>query len=367
MRQRGLMAPSRSAAPQRWRQERRALSGDGQVATVDPARPDERHFRAPYAALGARTSLEPYRVSCVMPAYNEREAIGPAVTHLLRAAQRLTSAFEIIVVDDGSTDGTGQILEEMRVENLRVVRLPQNRGYGRALRAGFSAAVHPLVFFTDSDNQFDATELGRLLPLVAEADIVAGYRVGRGDGALRSVFSQTYRALEIGIGDRRDAVRDAGPGCDERDAELARQQRVRGRHVNGRAFVPDIHDRDAIRCEPIEGRTEANPARVPAGRRASLRHSQRQWTPPPGRRSHLVANSLRARLPAAVRGVVWSRMRTSALRISALLLAALLILALLRPLLSSASLAPQQILRVYFEPGAHDDVAVAVDEGILDT
>lgn len=147
----------------------------------------------------AEATSEPCLVSCVMPAYNEREGIRRAVEHVRQAIERLTTGFEIIVVDDGSTDGTGQILEEMADETLRVVRLPENYGYGRALRAGFEAAVHPLVFFTDSDDQFDPLDLERLLPLAADAELVVGYRVGRRDGALRSVLSSGYNRLMRGL------------------------------------------------------------------------------------------------------------------------------------------------------------------------
>jgi glycosyltransferase involved in cell wall biosynthesis len=134
-----------------------------------------------------------------MPAYNECEGIRRAVLHLRQAVERLTTVFEIIVVDDGSTDGTRQILEEMANETVRIVALPGNCGYGRALRAGFESTVYPLVFFTDSDNQFDPQDLEHLLPLIADADIVVGYRVGRRDGAMRSVLSGGYNMLVRGL------------------------------------------------------------------------------------------------------------------------------------------------------------------------
>src|SRR5262249_14565180 len=118
---------------------------------------------------GATVAAGPYVVSCIMPAYNECDGIREAVRRVQRALEELTTGFEIIAVDDGSIDGTGRILDGMVDSTLRVVHLATNRGYGHALRAGFAAALHPLVFFTDSDDQFDPMDLRRLLPLIAEA------------------------------------------------------------------------------------------------------------------------------------------------------------------------------------------------------
>jgi glycosyltransferase involved in cell wall biosynthesis len=149
--------------------------------------------------LPAASTNGAIRVSCVMPAYNEREIIDCAVRRVRESLERLTAEFEIIVVDDGSTDGTGRVLDEMADRRLRVIHFAENTGYGRALRAGFAAAVHPFVFFTDSDDQFDPDDVGRLLPWVGDADLVVGYRCPRGDGALRSLLSGGYNALVRGM------------------------------------------------------------------------------------------------------------------------------------------------------------------------
>lgn len=146
----------------------------------------------PRAALAAAR----FRVSCIMPAFNERDGIRAAVAQMRQAAADLTSDFEIIVVDDGSNDGTDRVLAEIADDDaLRVVTLPTNLGYGRALRVGFAAASHPLIFFMDSDGQFDPLDLRRLLALSEEADMVVGYRVGRCDGRLRSLLSGGYNAM----------------------------------------------------------------------------------------------------------------------------------------------------------------------------
>ncbi len=144
-------------------------------------------------------------VSLVLPALNEGEVIGHVVETARAALERLTDDFEVIIVDDGSSDDTGRVLDGLAGGGIRVIHFPENRGYGHALRAGFAAARHPLVAFIDSDDQFDPLELKRFLSLVDEADLIVGYRVGRRDGGLRAILSRGFNLLVravIGIGVR---------------------------------------------------------------------------------------------------------------------------------------------------------------------
>ncbi len=135
-------------------------------------------------------------VTCVLPALNEVEGIVHAVSEVRAALARFTEDSEIIVVDDGSTDGTGALLDELAAaEQIRVIHSPINRGYGVTLRTGFAAATRPLVFFTDSDRQFDVMDLGALLSAIADADVVIGHRIGRRDGTLRGGLSLGYNAI----------------------------------------------------------------------------------------------------------------------------------------------------------------------------
>jgi glycosyltransferase involved in cell wall biosynthesis len=122
-----------------------------------------------------------------MPAYNEEANIGPQVLDVLAALQPLASDYEVIVVNDGSRDRTGQIVKDLRAQHpqVRLVEHPKNQGYGAALYTGFTNAKKELVFLTDSDRQFDLSDLPRLLPLLANADIVAGYRNPRRDPPMR--------------------------------------------------------------------------------------------------------------------------------------------------------------------------------------
>jgi dolichol-phosphate mannosyltransferase len=145
-------------------------------------------------------------VSLVLPALNEGEVIGHVVEHARAALEQVATDYEIIVVDDGSSDNTGRVLDALAGERIRVIHFPENRGYGLALRAGFAAAVHPLIAFIDSDDQFDPLDLKRFVELADQADLIVGYRVGRRDGGLRAVLSRGYNLLvraAIGV-----AVRD---------------------------------------------------------------------------------------------------------------------------------------------------------------
>lgn len=137
-------------------------------------------------------------LSIVLPAYNEEGNIVRAVRSAAEAAASLVPEFEIVVVEDGSRDRTAALLRDLTADmggRLRVVTHETRRGYGTALRDGFRAARGDLVFYTDSDNQFDLTELKDALPLMKDHDAVLGYRVDRQDPALRKLTSGVFNAL----------------------------------------------------------------------------------------------------------------------------------------------------------------------------
>lgn len=138
-----------------------------------------------------------YNVSCVMPAYNEQDNIEKAVNNAIGALERFASEYEIIVVDDGSTDNTFDILMRLTstIDNLKVIRHGENKGYGAALNTGFRSAGYDLIFYTDSDNQFDMNDISLLLNVCENADIVAGYREKRKDTKSRLLSSKVYNNL----------------------------------------------------------------------------------------------------------------------------------------------------------------------------
>lgn len=136
-----------------------------------------------------------HTLTILFPAYNDAGTIASLVVSARRTARGLTDDYEIVVVDDGSRDGTGAILDELRilVPELRVVRHEENRGYGAALRSGFSAATKEIVFYTDGDAQFDPRELSRLYQALApDVDYVSGYRRRRADPLLRVLVGNPY-------------------------------------------------------------------------------------------------------------------------------------------------------------------------------
>jgi len=137
-------------------------------------------------------------VSFVYPAYNEEENIAEAVRRAREAAELVhLDDFEIIVVDDGSADSTWRVLEALATAEprLRPIRHERNQGYAAALRTGFTSARHPLIFYSDSDNQFDLREIRYLLPLTARHHIVTGFRIYRFDPFSRLVLSWGFNLL----------------------------------------------------------------------------------------------------------------------------------------------------------------------------
>jgi len=132
-----------------------------------------------------------------MPAYNEVENIEAMVTDVIQVVDALVGDYEVIVVDDGSHDGTGQVVKslELRYPQVRLVPHQENQGYGAAAFSGLTSASKELVFFTDSDRQFDLREIEKLLDLIDNADLVAGYRAPRRDPFMRKLNGWGWSAL----------------------------------------------------------------------------------------------------------------------------------------------------------------------------
>jgi len=126
-------------------------------------------------------------LSIIIPAYNEEENVATTVEEVSAVAQQLEMDYEIIVVNDGSTDRTGEIGRELeqRIPNFRLVEHHPNRGYGGSLKAGYAAATTELITYVPADNQFDFREVDRFLAQIDEADIVCGYRANRQDNVIR--------------------------------------------------------------------------------------------------------------------------------------------------------------------------------------
>ena len=132
------------------------------------------------------------------PCYNDAGTIGSLVAAADTVAAEYTNDYEIIVVDDGSTDSSRDLLTQLqgKYERLRLVFHERNRGYGGALRSGFAHATKDLVFYTDGDGQYDVFELRRLLPILQDGvDVVNGYKIARHDPLHRVVIGTVYLRL----------------------------------------------------------------------------------------------------------------------------------------------------------------------------
>lgn len=136
-------------------------------------------------------------LSVVLPAYNEEAVIEKTVTGVIQALQNWTSDFEVVVINDGSQDHTKEILARLTTQDarIRVLNHAENRGYGAALATGFHAVNKDLVFFMDSDGQFDIGDLVRFFPFIEEYDAVFGYRNPRHDPWIRKLNAWGWQQL----------------------------------------------------------------------------------------------------------------------------------------------------------------------------
>jgi len=186
-------------------------------------------------------------LSIIVPAFNEERTLEPVIADILGAAAGIARQFEILIIDDGSTDSTSSIalrLAKLHPE-IRVLRHERNLGFGATQRTGFAQARLPFVTLVPADGQFPAGDLARFLPAIGDADIVLGYRAVRPDGLFRRVQSRVFqflvrRVLRLPFRDvnwvklyRREAI--AGIELDNRragaDAELLARALQRGARI----------------------------------------------------------------------------------------------------------------------------------------
>src|SRR5215470_2767519 len=138
---------------------------------------------------------KPASLSIFFPAYNDGGTIASMVIRAVKVAGELTRDFEVIIVDDGSADGTAGIADELArtYPQVRAVHHPMNRDYGAALQTGFRSSTKELIFYTDGDAQYDPAELKVLwAEMTPEADLVNGYKISRSDPLHRIVIGRVY-------------------------------------------------------------------------------------------------------------------------------------------------------------------------------
>jgi putative flippase GtrA len=138
-----------------------------------------------------------YSLSVVLPAYNEEEVIASTIVAVLDVLSSWHIDNEILVVNDGSVDRTGEIIAELAAlhPQVHLVNHTSNQGYGAALVSGFQAATKELTFFMDSDGQFDIRALRSFFPFIEMYDAVLGYRINRQDAWMRKVNAWGWKIL----------------------------------------------------------------------------------------------------------------------------------------------------------------------------
>ncbi|HEV8468548.1 MAG TPA: glycosyltransferase family 2 protein [Candidatus Limnocylindria bacterium] len=136
-------------------------------------------------------------LSFFFPALNEEDHVGAMVSDALAILPRFADDIDVTIVDDGSTDRTGAIADDLAAKDPRVhvIHHGTRRGYGGAVRSGLSAATKPWVFYTDGDRQFDLADLERLISVSDGVDAVVGYREKRADPPRRLFVAWVYNRL----------------------------------------------------------------------------------------------------------------------------------------------------------------------------
>jgi glycosyltransferase involved in cell wall biosynthesis len=148
--------------------------------------------------MSASPSGKPASLSIFFPAYNDGGTIASMVIRAVKTAAELTPDFEVIVVDDGSADGTAGIADELArtYPQVRAVHHHTNRDYGAALQTGFRSATKDLIFYTDGDAQYNPAELTVLWASMGpDIDLVNGYKISRADPLHRIVIGRIYHYI----------------------------------------------------------------------------------------------------------------------------------------------------------------------------
>lgn len=137
-------------------------------------------------------------ITIFFPCYNDKYSIKNLVENAFKTVSDLTNNYEVLVINDGSTDGSGIVLAKLaeKYKHLKVITHKKNLGYGAALRTGFKKASKSLVFYTDGDGQYDVSELPILFNLMTkDTDFVNGIKMSRHDPTYRIFMGNLYSFL----------------------------------------------------------------------------------------------------------------------------------------------------------------------------
>lgn len=129
------------------------------------------------------------------PCYNEEANVSRMVERFEEVLPGIAKKYEILIIDDGSSDGTAKIADKIAKNNphVRAIHHPKNQGYGASLRTGINEARYDWVFFTDGDMQFDVSQLEHFLPYTDEYQVIIGYRKTRADGNFRAMNARLFK------------------------------------------------------------------------------------------------------------------------------------------------------------------------------
>ena len=190
-------------------------------------------------------------LSVFFPAYNDAPSLPSLVSRAFEVLERHVEDYEVIVVNDGSYDNTGEVLDGLcqKYPYLRVLTHPQNRGYGGALRTGLAAAKKEFVFYTDGDGQYDIGELPLLLELCGPATgLVNGFKLERHDPAHRIWIGKIYNFCARLL--FRIRIRDID--CDYRLIRRALLDKVNLTSTSGTICVELVRKLELSGCEVRE-------------------------------------------------------------------------------------------------------------------
>jgi glycosyltransferase involved in cell wall biosynthesis len=198
------------------------------------------------------TSASAPSLSVFFPAYNDAPSIPALVAKAFAVLDACTADYEVIVINDGSRDATGEVLAALAERfgpRLRVITHPQNLGYGQALRSGFAAATKDLVFYTDGDGQYDAGELVDLLAQMrGNVGLVNGYKLERNDPWHRICIGNVYNAFARCLFGIR--LRDVD--CDFRLIRRSLLEEIQLSSTSGTICVELVRKLELTECAVVE-------------------------------------------------------------------------------------------------------------------
>jgi len=150
------------------------------------------------------------KISVILPAYNEKENLLLLIPEVADAVSGVTSDYEILLIDDGSTDGTHEIAEGLiaRFPSLKYIRIKKSRGLSVVLAAGFEYSSGQIIVTMDSDLQYDPRDIPRLLENIDGYDMVCCHRQNRRDTLLKRISSKIANKFRRSI--TKDEINDAG-------------------------------------------------------------------------------------------------------------------------------------------------------------